>query len=123
MQCKISRVSASSWSALREETSRSGSVDLTVVASANPPDTTTTGPSKSRMERDDADVHGVFQDGGDTLRNIINKDIVTPEIQESLLGAEHLGQAKLNMFVDKRLCEPPDSDQHLNLKSAQVNIQ
>ena len=36
MQCKISRVSASSWLAVKEETSRSGSDDLTVVASANP---------------------------------------------------------------------------------------
>lgn len=78
------------------------------------------------MERDDIDEsrlcvslkeHGVFQDGVDTLRNIINKDVVTPEIQESLLGAEHLGQTQLKRFVDKRLCEPPDSDQHLNLKS------
>ncbi len=31
--------------------------------------------------------HSVFQDGGDTLKNII-KDMVTPEIQESLLNAE-----------------------------------
>ena len=35
MQCKFSRVSASSWLSLEEETSRSGSDDLTVVASAN----------------------------------------------------------------------------------------
>ena len=78
--------------------------------------------TKSRMERDDVDEsrlcvslkeHRVFQDGGDTLRNIINKDVVTPEIQESLLCAEHIGQAQLNMFVDKHLCEPPDSNQHL----------
>ncbi|KAK1879977.1 Aerobic magnesium-protoporphyrin IX monomethyl ester [oxidative] cyclase [Dissostichus eleginoides] len=57
------------------------------------------------------------QNGGDTLKNIINKDVVTPEIQESLLGAEHLGQAQMKVFVDKRVCEPPDSDQHLGLKS------
>ena len=36
MQCKISGVSASSWLALKEETSRSGSDDLTLVASVNP---------------------------------------------------------------------------------------
>ncbi|KAK1895693.1 glycoprotein [Dissostichus eleginoides] len=81
--------------------------------------------TKSRMERDDGDEskicvslkeHCVFQDGGDTLKNIINKDVVTPEIQESLLG-EHLEQAQMKVFVDKRLCEPPDSDQHLGLKS------
>ena len=36
MQCKISRVSASSWLALKEETSRYGSDELTVVASVNP---------------------------------------------------------------------------------------
>jgi hypothetical protein len=58
--------------------------------------------TKSRMEKDDSDEgsivvslkqHGVFQDGGDTLKNIINNDVVTPVIQESLLSAEHLGQA------------------------------
>ncbi|KAK5933310.1 hypothetical protein CgunFtcFv8_013803 [Champsocephalus gunnari] len=45
--------------------------------------------------------------------NIINKEVATPEIQESLLGAEHLGQAQMKVFVDKR----PASDQHLGLKS------
>ena len=43
------------------------------------------------MKKDDIDegnivvalkLHGVFQDGGDTLKNIINKDVVTSEIQE-----------------------------------------
>ena len=42
------------------------------------------------MEKDDIDygnivvslkLHGVFQDGDDTLKNLINKDVVTPEIQ------------------------------------------
>ena len=82
--------------------------------------------TKSRMEKDDSDEgsivvslkqHGVFQDGGDTLKNIITKDVVTPVIQESLLSAEHLGQMQLKVFVEKRLCEPPDSNQHLDLKS------
>ncbi|KAK5890826.1 hypothetical protein CesoFtcFv8_014309 [Champsocephalus esox] len=82
--------------------------------------------TKSRMERDDRDEskicvslkeHCVFQDGGDTLKNILNKEVVTPEIQEFLLGAEHLGQAHMKVFVDKRLCEHPASDQHLGLKS------
>jgi len=35
--------------------------------------------------------HDVFRDGGDTVRNIFNKDMVTPVIQESLFSAEHLG--------------------------------
>ena len=43
MQCMISRVSPTSWSARKEETSRSGSDDLTVVDSLNPPATTITG--------------------------------------------------------------------------------
>jgi len=52
------------------------------------------------MEKDDSDEgsivvslkqHGVFQDGGDALRNIINKDVVRPVMQESLLSAEQLG--------------------------------
>ena len=59
----------------------------------------------------------MFQDGGDTLKNILNKDVVTSEIKESLLNAEELRQAQMKVFVDKRLCEPPDSDQHLDLKS------
>ena len=82
--------------------------------------------TNGRMEKEDIDegnivvslkLHGVFQDGGDTLKNVINKDVVTPDIQESLLSAEHLGQAQMKVFVDKHLCEPPDSDHHLNLKA------
>ena len=78
------------------------------------------------MEKDDIDegnivvslkLHGVFQDGDVTLKNIINKDVVTPEIQEYLLSAEHLGQANMKFFVDRHLCEPPESDHHLNLKA------
>ena len=61
--------------------------------------------------------HGVFQDGGNTLKNLINKNVVTPEIQESLLSAEHLGHAQMKVFVDKRLCEPTNSDHNLNLKA------
>ena len=46
--------------------------------------------TKGRMEKDDIDegnivvslkLHGVFEDGGDTLKNLINKDVVTPQIQ------------------------------------------
>ena len=59
----------------------------------------------------------MFQDGGDTLKNLINKDVVTPDIQQSRLTAEHFGQAQTKVFVDKRLCEPPYSDHHLNLKA------
>ena len=82
--------------------------------------------TKGRMEKDDIDegnivvslkLHGVFQDGGDTLKNLINKDVVTPQIQESLLSAEHLVEEQMIIFVDKRLCEPPDSERHLNLKA------
>ena len=39
--------------------------------------------------------HAVFQYGGDMLKKIINKDVVIPEIQESLLSTEHLGQAQM----------------------------
>ena len=49
--------------------------------------------------------------------NVINKDVLTPVIQESLLSAEQLGRAQMRVFVDKRLCEPVDSDQHMDLKS------
>ena len=68
---------------------------------------------KGRREKDDIDEgnivvslkrHGMFQDGGDTLKNLINKDVVTPEIQESLLSAEHIGQTQMKVFVDKRPC-------------------
>ena len=46
--------------------------------------------TKGRMEKDDIDegnivvslkLYGVFQDGGDTLKNLIDKDVVTPEIK------------------------------------------
>ena len=52
--------------------------------------------TKSRMQKDNIDYgnivvplkrHGVFQDGGDTLKNLIAKAVVTPEIQEYLLSA------------------------------------
>ena len=50
------------------------------------------------MEKDDIvlllKLHGVFQDSGDKLKNIVNKDVVTPDMQESMLSAEHLGQAQ-----------------------------
>ena len=39
------------------------------------------------------------------------------EIQDSLLGAELLGHEQMKVFVARRLCEHPGSDQHLNLKS------
>lgn len=78
------------------------------------------------MEKDESDENRVvkslkeqslFQDDGNTLKNIINKDMVTPEIQESLLHAEQFGEQQLKEFVKKRLCEPPNSDMHVNLRS------
>ena len=44
-------------------------------------------------------LHDMFQDGGDTLKTIINKDVVTPEIQESLFSAEHLGEAHMSLQI------------------------
>ena len=63
--------------------------------------------------------HGVLHDNDATLKDniIINKDMVTPEIQESLLAAESLGLSQMRTFVDKPLCQPPDSDMHLDLKA------
>ena len=52
-----------------------------------------------------------------TLKNIINRDMVTPDIQEFLLAAESLGLSQMRAFVDKRLSQPPDSDMHLDLKA------
>ena len=43
--------------------------------------------------------------------------MVTHEIQESWLAAESLGLSQMRTFVDKRLCQPPDSDMHLDLKA------
>ena len=60
--------------------------------------------------------HDVFQDGPATTKNIKNNDLVTPEIQDSFLGAELFGHEQMEVFVATRLCEPPGSDQHLNLK-------
>ncbi|KAK2139650.1 hypothetical protein LSH36_1676g00001 [Paralvinella palmiformis] len=41
--------------------------------------------------------------------------IVSPE--NTTECAEQLGRAQMRVFVDKRLCEPVDSDQHMDLKS------
>ena len=60
--------------------------------------------------------HGVFHNKVDTLQNIINNDLVTVSIEESLLGAECLGKKKLNEFVEKSICLVPDNDQHVDLK-------
>ena len=82
--------------------------------------------TQHRMENDDSDeqklvqsmkTHGVLHDSDVTLKNIISKDMVTPEIQESLLAAECLGLSQMSTFVDKRLCQLPDSDRHLEMKA------
>ena len=71
----------------------------------------------SALNRWTLEKHGVLHDSDATLKNIINKDIVTQEIQESLLAAESLGLSQMRTFVDKRLCQTPDSDMHLDLKA------
>ena len=48
---------------------------------------------------------------------LVEPDWVTPEIQAYLLSAKHLGQAQMKVFMDKHLCDPPDSDHHLHLKA------
>ena len=82
--------------------------------------------TKRRMENDDSDEqklaqsmkkHGVLHDSDATLKNIINTDMVTPAIHESLLAAESFGLSQMRTFVDKRLCQSPDSDMHLDLKA------
>lgn len=60
--------------------------------------------------------NGVFQEN-DTLKNIINKDVVTQEIQKSLLNAQGLGAEQMKVFINKRLCEPPQSEHHLNIRA------
>ena len=45
--------------------------------------------------------HGVLHDSDGTLKNIIDEDMVTPEIQESLLASESLGLSQMRTFVDK----------------------
>jgi hypothetical protein len=40
------------------------------------------------------------------LYNIATKDLVTEEIQESLLSAKHLGQQQVGEFVNQQLIEP-----------------
>ena len=82
--------------------------------------------TKGRRTRDDRDEarletsmqqHGVFHNKIETLQNMINKDLATVSIQESLLGAECLGIKQLNEFVEKRMCVAPDNDQHVVLKA------
>ena len=38
-------------------------------------------------------------------------------IQESMLGAERLDNEQLGEFVKKRMCEPPESEQHISTKA------
>ena len=46
----------------------------------------------------------VFSDGQNvTLQNFATKDLATPEIQQSLLNAQALGQSQLNSFVEDRM--------------------
>ena len=87
--------------------------------------------TKGRRIKDDGDEarmatylkqHGVFHNKVDTLQNMINNDLVTVSIEESLLGAECLGKKKLNEFVEKRICLAPDNDQHVDLKAPKAPI-
>ena len=82
--------------------------------------------TKRRMENDDSDeqklvqsmkIHGVLHNSDATLKNIINKDMITTDIKESLLAAESRGLSQMRTCVDKRLCQPRDSDMHLDLKA------
>ena len=57
--------------------------------------------------------HGVFNPSGETLQNIVNKDMVTRRIQESLLNAESLGKDQLKPFVTARLCKHPSSQNNV----------
>ena len=72
--------------------------------------------SPSRMSRDDADENKIFEvlqrfnvfsmnerPQSNVLQNIATKDVVTDDIQASLLSAEEIGQEKLNEFVEKSL--------------------
>ena len=61
--------------------------------------------------------HGVFHNKSQTLQNMMNKDVVTATIQESLLSAERLGKEQFDEFVKKRICEPPESEQHISIKA------
>lgn len=61
--------------------------------------------------------HDVFKDGGATLKNIITKDVVTPVNQAFLISTEHIGHKQMNVFLDKRPWDPPDSSTYLDLKS------
>ena len=46
--------------------------------------------------------HDMLHDSNATLKNIINKDMVTPEIQESWLAAESLGTIKSSTEVKRK---------------------
>ena len=58
-----------------------------------------------------------LQDNDTRLESVFNKDMATPDIQEALLSAENLGITQMKAFVDRCLCQPPESDLHLDLKS------
>ena len=81
--------------------------------------------TKARRIKDDGDEarmatylkqNGVFHNKVDTLQNMINNDLVTVSIEESLLGAECLGKKKLIEFVEKSISLAADNDLHVDLK-------
>ena len=62
--------------------------------------------TKNRMVKDDADEArlldslkglSLFGENGDILKHIVTKDLVTSEIQESLLNAETLGKEQMKV--------------------------
>ena len=61
--------------------------------------------------------HGVLYNKVDRLQNMVNKDLITVSIEDSLLGAEYLGKKLINAFVEKRICLAPDNDQHVDFKT------
>ena len=80
--------------------------------------------TKSRMVKDDVDearlldsLNGLslFGENGDILKHIVMKDLVTSEIQESLLNAETLGKEQMKVFINQRLFNPQGSEKHISI--------
>lgn len=77
--------------------------------------------TKSRRVKDDQNEtklvtttkqHGMFASKLSTLQDVVNKDLATPSIQESLLNAEHLGTKQMTEFVERRICTAPGADDY-----------
>ena len=66
---------------------------------------------------------GVFSSQANgTLQNIATKDLVTPEIEQSLVQARSLGQTQLERFMERRLLSADREEERVREEGATENF-